>query len=273
MNRRADHSGEIFNKWTVIKRVADGPRQASRYLFRCECGTERDMLFSIVAQGKVTDCGCTRPHHVRIGQVFTRWTIIGEPVLHGKRARIKCRCQCGTERDVDRSNLLQGLSQSCGCLKEEITSKLMSTHGATVNRLTPEYVAWCCMRRRCKNPNEPGYHNYGGRGISVCERWDSFENFLKDVGLRPTPNHSIDREDNSGNYEPGNVKWSTRTEQNRNTRRCHYITANGMTKTITEWSEITGLARKTIRDRINSGLDTESAINTPSQRRSQISHY
>jgi hypothetical protein len=105
------------------------------------------------------------------------------------------------------------------------------------------------MRTRCNNPNQPGWPNYGGRGITVCERWDSFENFLVDMGQMPGRGYSIDRIDNDGNYEPGNCRWATRAEQSSNTSRNVLVTHNGITKTLTQWSDDLGLNRGTVRTR------------------------
>lgn len=116
--------------------------------------------------------------------------------------------------------------------------------------ITKEYQAWCHMRRRCYNKNTPQYDDYGGRGIVVCDRWNSYALFLEDVGRAPTPNHSLDRKDTNGNYEPGNVKWSTRKEQNENKRSNVIITINGVSMTLQAWSNHYGIDRNTVSFRI-----------------------
>ena len=124
----------------------------------------------------------------------------------------KCKCDCGNEAFVSSGHLRIGHTQSCGCLQKE----RVTTHG---KKNTSEYRSWYGMKSRCYNPNNKRYKNYGGRGIEVCDRWkDSFENFYNDMGSKPSSKHSIDRIDNDRNYEPGNCKWSTATEQNRNQR-------------------------------------------------------
>lgn len=123
------------------------------------------------------------------------------------------------------------------------------------------------MINRCRNARSPYYHLYGGRGIKVCERWkgkNGFLNFLQDMGRRPSPKHSIDRIDNNGNYEPGNCRWATRIEQNRNRRDNRLVTFNGQTKCIAEWCDETGLPEKSVRARLwLLGWSVEDALTTP----------
>lgn len=114
-----------------------------------------------------------------------------------------------------------------------------------------EYSIWSMMIQRCNNPNHPPYPSYGGRGISVCARWLKYEAFLEDVGRRPSPDLTLDRIDNNGNYEPGNIRWATRKEQARNRRSSHLITAFGTTATMAEWVDKTGINQGTLSSRLN----------------------
>ena len=128
-----------------------------------------------------------------------------------------CECSCGNTCVVVGYNLTTGHTTSCGCLQKEILSINRKTHGKS---LLVEYKIWIDMKKRCYNKKATAYKDYGGRGIIVCLMWkNSFENFLADMGERPSNKHSIDRKDNDGNYEPGNCKWSTKTEQANNTRK------------------------------------------------------
>ena len=130
------------------------------------------------------------------------------------------------------------------------------------NPLPPEYWVWTSLKARCLNPRRKEFHRYGGRGITVCARWlNSFDNFFKDVGLRPSPVHQIERIDNNGNYEPPNCKWATRKEQSNNTRRTHMLTFRGKTQSVQLWSEESGLPYYTLLQRIiKLGWSTEKSL-------------
>jgi hypothetical protein len=159
------------------------------------------------------------------GRQFFRWAVLS----HSKGRYWHCRCECGTERAVHQSSLLRGVSQSCGCWRREVSVALgLATKGGNGNRgrsrkhgeavaRTPEYRTWVSMHERCRNPDRA---DYGGRGISVCERWKSYDNFLAEMGRRPSKLHSLDRyPDNDGDYEPGNCRWATKKQQVDNRRK------------------------------------------------------
>ena len=166
-----------------------------------------------------------------------------------------CKCDCGKEIVVARNNLVTGDTQSCGCLQIDRTR----THGMSTS---DEYRIWRHIRTRCGNKNNPVYHHYGGRGIIVCERWlESFENFYRDMGKRPTVNHTIERINNNGNYEPGNCKWATMKEQCNNTRRNVIMEAFGEKKTFAQWCELYNQKYCTVKNRmVRSGLSLEQAL-------------
>lgn len=124
---------------------------------------------------------------------------------------------------------------------------------------TPTYESWCAMKKRCLNPRHPAFARYAGRGISICDRWMAFENFLADMGERPAGT-SLDRIDNSGGYEPGNCRWATRSEQNRNTRTARVITYRGETRPLVEWASVLGVPYQRTLDRLRSGWPFERAI-------------
>ena len=131
---------------------------------------------------------------------------------------------------------------------------------------TPEHDAWKSMRARCNRPSHEFYSYYGGRGIAVCDRWnDSYENFLADLGRRPGRGYSLERIDNNGNYEPGNVRWATQAEQQRNNRKTRYLTYNGKTQCLTDWAAEIGMSLDGLRGRIDRGWSVEDALTRPRQ--------
>jgi hypothetical protein len=140
----------------------------------------------------------------------------------------------------------------------------MTTHGKSGS---PEHRIWLAMRSRCRPVSEGGHERYGGRGISVCERWAGlFDSFLEDMGERPSDKHSIDRIDNDGDYEPGNCRWATSAEQSRNTSVNRMVTHDGETLCIADWAERYGLRPSMLSGRLNAGWDFERAVTTPSRR-------
>jgi hypothetical protein len=132
-----------------------------------------------------------------------------------------CRCDCGKDKIIRSLTLKNGESTSCGCRQREVVGSMNRTHGcASANNRTPEYRSWKAMWTRCTNRKQKDAKTYIGRGITICKRWKSFENFLADMGPKPSLKHSIDRyPDNDGNYEPGNCRWATAKEQSSNSRR------------------------------------------------------
>jgi hypothetical protein len=159
---------------------------------------------------------------IAIGDKFGRLTVtdVGGFRLrpNGKKRRLwRCACSCGHEKTVLQDNLIKGTSTSCGCLHVELLVERCTTHGHAGP--TPEYRTWQAMRNRCTNQHCDKFKHYGGRGIRVCERWDSFENFLADMGLRPSDKPTLDRINPDGNYEPGNCRWATWKQQRHNRRQ------------------------------------------------------
>lgn len=137
-------------------------------------------------------------------------------------------------------------------------------HGDARGKCAREYNIWCNMKTRCLCPTHSSYHHYGARGISVCERWMTYQNFLADMGRAPSPRHSIDRIDNDGNYEPANCRWATQKEQNCNQARNTKLTHLGRTMTINEWAKELGISCRTLRARVmRYGWSPERALTVP----------
>lgn len=200
------------------------------------------------------------PKRDRTGQRSGRLTAIEVDEFRNGDYYWKCRCDCGAIVSVA-GGKLNGQTKSCGCLARERTIESHTKHGGKGTKM---YMRWSAMRQRCNLPTHYAYADYGGRGIQVCERWDSFENFLADMGEPPTQRHSLDRIDNNGDYCPENCRWATKIEQVRNTRNSMYVTIDGITRHVMEWAEITGVRGDTIRQRIKRGIDPKVAVFSPS---------
>lgn len=148
------------------------------------------------------------------GRRFGRWQVLNESPSSGN-VRWLCVCDCGVSRSVTSSNLLHGLSTSCGCRKDEVTIARSTVHGRYG---TPAYNSWRGMVSRCTNESQNSYKYYGGRGVTICERWREFAAFYEDMGDPPANGYSIDRIDVNGDYEPGNCRWADQATQVRNRR-------------------------------------------------------
>lgn len=197
---------------------------------------------------------------------FGRLVAIREVEKIGVSRRWLVRCDCGTEKVVYQQQLShtrERSTRSCGCLQREMSAARRTTHGACRGgKITPEYGVWSSMISRCENPNAAGFATHGSRSIKVCKRWrTSFANFLADVGIRPSPKHSLEREDNDGNYEPSNCRWATDTEQMRNTRWSKRFVVDGKTLCLHQLASHIGISRSALRRRLEN-MSVEEAIAT-----------
>ncbi len=197
------------------------------------------------------------------GRRYDRWLVLHR-VLNGKRNTYwRCRCDCGNEGTIQGPSLVHGTSRSCGCLKNETTAARNMKHGMSK---TPMHELWSGMLSRCRNPKHKGFANYGGRGITVCERWQSFARFLEDVGERPD-GMTLERENTNGHYEPGNVIWATPKQQARNMRRNRIVSFRGQDLCVAELAELFNLSPIILLGRIKNGWDLEKAVAEPAQAR------
>lgn len=189
------------------------------------------------------------------GKRFGRLLVIEQAPKRKGRIYWRCLCDCGNEIETQRNNLAYGDTKSCGCYRTIGKAK----HGLSENSI---YPTWAAMMSRCYNPNNSGYHNYGGRGIKVCKRWHDIETLYLDMGEKPE-GHSIDRIDNDGDYCPENCRWATKKEQNRNRRDNVVLTYKGERKTLIEWAESLGMTYCTLYLRIRRGWSIERAFTQP----------
>lgn len=186
---------------------------------------------------------------------------------NGRRATIRDHAKTtGIKEQTIYARLKRGWSVADTMTRPLVASsesKGMLRHGhASRGRPSGAWRTWRGLFTRCTNRKDPGWKNYGGRGITVCERWRVFENFLADMGERPA-GASIDRINNDGNYEPGNCRWATRIEQNSNTRVAKHLTMNGETRTLSGWARVVGIGAPTIHHRLKVGWSVERALTTP----------
>ncbi len=202
------------------------------------------------------------------GKRFGRLTVI-KRVANNKHNQLcwLCRCKCGLTPTVAGYALKNGHTKSCGCLHKELSAKICTdnflVHGHSIHgKESLTYRIWCYMLRRCTNRNSKEYHYYGGRGITVCERWRKFTNFLEDMGERPEK-HQIDRINNDSGYYKENCRWVTSKTNNRNRRNNHLVTYNGKTQCIAAWAEEYGLRYHTLYKRLSKcGWPIHKALTT-----------
>lgn len=171
-----------------------------------------------------------------------------------------CRCTCGKEVEVIGQHLRTGRRKACA----QGHFWASTTRKALAGKYRPEYRSWRSMRKRCSEKDRHNYKHYGGRGITICDRWkDSFENFLADLGPKPTPEHTLERNDVNGNYEPANCRWATRIEQYRNMQRSVYVEYEGKRMLMFELVASLGLSRAAVYGRLKNGWSLEQALAIP----------
>lgn len=200
------------------------------------------------------------------GSRFGRLIVVGSEIrahANGSKRRFYiCRCECGGLALAPASSLRTGNTTTCGCLQREKAASRLRTHGESgaAGRRTAEYAVWAGMLNRCRSSASKQFSDYGGRGISVCDRWSDFANFLADMGRRPSSNHTIERQNNDRGYEPGNCVWATKVEQARNKRSNVMVEYRGVKMSLAAAAEQAGIKQNTVTVRLRRGWTVERAL-------------
>lgn len=263
----------------MVERAESRPRKNGKFQTmwhcKCDCGNETDVFSGNLTKGLTKSCGCQHKNkHPNnfvdlTGKRFGRLVVKEMSETKNWKVYWKCVCDCGNTKDILSSRLISGKTKSCGCLRTETAVKRSEKHNLRCKRI---YSIYCTMKARCCNPNNAEYHNYGGRGITVCPEWlgeNGVENFAKWAyanGYDENADYgqcTIDRIDVNGNYEPSNCRWATQKQQMRNTRYTVFLTYNGETKSASEWSEITGIKQSTLTGRKRKGWSDKDCIEIP----------
>lgn len=253
-------TGKRFGMLTVVSYSRRSPSNG-KFLWncRCECGVEKEIEGGLLRDGSSANCGCVFKNKRRsrlIGHRFSKLVVVSFSHSSGGVLHWMCKCDCGGEKVVSGGSLSSGMTKSCGCLA--VGGR--HTHGMSGSQM---YKAWAAMKDRCQNKNNTHYSDYGGRGISVCERWsESFQAFADDMGQRPA-GMTIERIDNNAGYCKENCKWATRKEQQNNRRANRMVEINGETRTFAQWCEHYRIRRSTASKRIDNGYSDVVAITTP----------
>lgn len=216
---KVDLTGHHFGKLTVLEKSHIDIRGQTYWRAVCSCGNETVVRGAHLKHGKTRSCGCGKPLSDLIGSRFCRLLVQSRADNRDGKTTWLCLCDCGNEITVPAARLQAGGTKSCGCLAKEYRkgNQARRSHGHAGANRSRAYNSWSGMFQRCENPNCEKYPDYGGRGIIVCKRWQTFENFYADMGDPPV-GHTLDRRNNDGNYEPGNCRWATVKVQQNNRR-------------------------------------------------------
>lgn len=202
------------------------------------------------------------------GQRFGRLVALGPVARDASRnVKWKCLCDCGNTSNVLSANLLCGQTKSCGCLQKEVAMCHNTTHGLRNSTL---YKVWTSIIQRCTNPKDKSHANYGGRGIAICNEWqhdfNAFHDYVSQLPHCGEEGYTLDRINNDSGYSPGNLRFATSTEQNRNQRKNILITHDGKTQCVLAWAEEIDLSYDALRSRLRRGWSIERALTTPPKR-------
>lgn len=266
-----DLTGKKFNMLTVIKMAERKEGEEIKWVCRCDCGNVLEVHGGNLKKGHTKSCGCysekikSERRKDLTGKRFGKLTVvkyIPPSERKEKRKQYLCKCDCGNDFYARGDSLRAGTNLSCGCYKEDrYRDGHSKTHGMSHEKI---YAIWCSMKARCYNPNNQGYTNYGGRGITVCKEWrNSFENF-RDWAIANGYKEglSIDRINVNGNYEPSNCQWITVSEQSDNKRGSRKITYKGKEYTARQLSKKFNIPYTTIYNNvIRRGKEIEDFLN------------
>ncbi len=262
-------SGQRFGRLVAIER--DFSRKDRTYwICKCDCGRSVSTATINLKRGLTQSCGCLHKEQMSqrllndlTNKKFGKLTVLERAESRNGETFWKCRCECGNIKEVNASKLKNGHTRSCGCIIGSSQKKYAKTHGKSKTRI---YRIYKKMKRRCYIKTEAYYFNYGGRGITVCDEWlgdKGFENFYNwAMNNGYTEKLSIDRIDNDMGYNPSNCRWATEKEQANNRRTNSYLTHNGETKTIAEWSDLTGISTGVLYYRKKHGWSDEKCLTT-----------
>lgn len=264
MPKRIDLTGEKFGRLTVIKYVGPG-KNGAQWECECECGSPKTVGSYALRSGNTQSCGCLHREYLQerkspdtdfTGKKIGKITVIELDRVENGVHYWACKCECGDEIELRGVNLERGLTKSCGC--SNTVGK--RTHGLAG---TPIYNVWNGMRSRCKHEGHINYENYGGRGITFCDKWNTFDGFYEDMGNGYKEGLTLERIDPNGNYEPSNCKWATPAEQQNNKTNNHVLTIFGEELTLAEASQKYKIPYNTLKRRIYKGWTHEDAVTKP----------
>jgi len=288
--QRINLTNRVFGHLKVVSKSPKSPKHGiSRWTCLCDCGNIKDaVLYTSLVRGESKSCGACKlipkgptpdPSATRhIGEVYGRWTILSKGD-QGPR-HYNARCSCGTEKQINLYAAKEGRTTSCGCYRKEFLSERSRVHPfASEPHLqhtahNPLYAIWLGIKTRCFNQNHPTFKRYGMRGITLHPAWKiSFRQFATHIGPRPSPDHSIERIDNNGDYAPGNVCWATRVEQMANTRINPEVSYQGRAIRLRDLADSLKLDRSILRFQyLTKNLSLEAAIEKARLIQSRATH-